>query len=140
MSGPPSPRGWHPEKGVPWEDKQTHWARAVGRSYAGDESALTRFVIMRPRKGAPDGRRAALGLPQLPIPWAPLWLHALWDVTTEDTWSDGQKLMVTPKALDRWAVVKAATDEDFRKALAVVYDEGGIPATAEFLVGLFVGR
>jgi hypothetical protein len=124
------------EDGVLWEDRHLSWARAVGRRDLKDEEALTRFVVYRLRK---SGVTHIAGT-AIHDPWAPLWLHALWDVMTEEEWTGSKKRPVTPKRLDSWAVRKAAEDEPFRRAIEVVYQEASIPGLADFLVQLFVGR
>lgn len=137
-----------------WEDKHLHWARAVGRKYAGDENALARFVVEREMTialysrgpGSPPGnawspaKEAAQERANTTrLPFAPKWLHALWDVMTERG-DGGSHGCVTSEDLDAWAVRRAAMDEDFRHAIAVTYGEGGLDAVVTLLRELYAER
>lgn len=125
-----------------WDSSQLDWARATGLQYLDDEKALTAFVNFSPLTIVMQTRdRTRTAEPHTEstsqTPWAPAWLHVLWDLTTErDAGANGR--MVTSKRLDRWMVRKAVRDEAFRLALVVVYGEGGINAAADFVVSLAI--
>lgn len=119
-----------------WEDKHLYWARAMGRIALEDENAFARFIVYREllTYHPHDDRRTAR------YPFAPKWLHAYWDVCTEQSFSRGRQVSATTKEQDILVGRRLLSDDAFRAAFEVIYDEGGIPALVDIAHAFTAGE
>lgn len=118
-----------------WSERHLYWARAVARDSGLPEDAFTRFVRTLP------GQRMNRDRVMEPSRLAPLWLHAFWDVATEERFVDSddgvKKVPITTNIVDRVFAKLLAERKDLRRALEVVYDENRDPnRTADFVVAV----
>jgi hypothetical protein len=124
----------------PWSARHLHWARAIARDAGLPEDAFTSFV-----RALPGSRMGRESVPERNL-FAPLWLHAFWDVATEEHFDRDEaghvrKVPITTNIADRVFAKLLVERKELRRALEVVYDETRDPnRTADFVVAVALGE